>query len=290
MSTPETEQQLETNKNLKALGMTAVVVIGLFLIFFLVSWTTPVLDVPPPELGVEVNLGNSDFGSGNVAPQAPGEPSSAAQNNSAPPPTASAPAETEKEVIPNNDPNATPVNTSPKPEKNPHKAPTKPEIVHTKPKLEAPPTRKPEKPKTLMPVLGGNHSNGGNDAKDDFNKINSQGPGGGNRIAGKANGVPSGSFTGNGGTGTSGVSISNGLEGRGFSGSYHFKDSYDHGGTVMVDVTVDASGNVTSATARPSGNPELNPIAEKEAKLIKFTKGTSDQNGTIRIKFEEPRG
>jgi TonB family protein len=79
--------------------------------------------------------------------------------------------------------------------------------------------------------------------------------------------------------------------GRSIAGTYRFEDSYQHGGTVMVDVTVDANGRVTSASARPGCPfPELNSIAERRAKQIKFTPGAQEQTGTIRIKFEAPRG
>ena len=84
----QAEQQFETSKNLKALGITTAVIGGLFLIFFLISWTIPLQTPPSAETGVEVNLGNSDFGSGNVAPQSPGEPSAAPETTPAPPPTA----------------------------------------------------------------------------------------------------------------------------------------------------------------------------------------------------------
>jgi len=117
MSNTPAEHTFETNKNLKALGITIALTVGVFLIFFLISWSLPQLPPDPKDEGVEVNLGNSDQGLGTVAPQIPGEPSQAQQTNSNPPPTSQATAETQKEVLPNNEPDATPVNTSPKVEK-----------------------------------------------------------------------------------------------------------------------------------------------------------------------------
>ncbi len=290
MNNVEVEKKFEQNKNLRALGITSAVTLGLFLIFFLISWTIPLETPPPADLGVEVNLGNSDFGSGTVAPQAPGEPSDAQQTNNTPPPPAPAvPAETEKEVIPNNDPNATPVNTSPKPEKKRLKEITKSAIKHTKPKVMLPP--QPQKAKaTMRAYVGGKSTGTGGNNADPFNNIRNQGIAGGNGDQGKANGdANSNNYTGNGGTGTSGVSAN--VFGRSISGTYHFEDSYQHGGTVMVDVTVDANGRVTSASARPGCPfPELNKIAERRAKQITFTKGTGEQTGSIRIKFEAPKG
>ena len=289
MNNVETEKKFEKNKNLRALGITCAVTLGIFLLFFLISWTIP-LEIPSPaELGVEVNLGNSDFGSGTVAPQAPGEPSEAQQTNNTPPPPAPAtPAETEKEVIPNNDPNATPVNTSPKPEKKRLREITKSEIKHTKPKAAE--NVKPTPPRLKAIYKGGKSTAAGGNNADSYNNVHNQGIAGGNGDQGKPNGNPnSDSYSGKGGTGTSGVTAN--VFGRSISGTYHFEDSYQHGGIVMVDVTVDANGRVTSASARPGCPfPELNKIAERRARQITFTKGTGEQTGTIRIKFEAPKG
>jgi len=268
--------------------MTIAVTGALFLIFFLISWTIPIQSLQHPDTGVEVNLGNSDFGSGNVAPQSPGEPSAAPQTTTAPPPAARATAETEKEVIPNNDPNATPVNTSPKPEKKTPKHTTNIVSKPAKPKAVEAPAPKPQRPKAVY-AGGKSTSSGGNNA-DSYNNVHNQGIAGGKGDQGKPNGNPnSDSYTGNGGTGSSGITAN--VFGRTISGSYRFEDSYQHGGTVLVDVTVDANGKVTSATARPGCPfPELNKIAERRAKQIIFTSGTDVQTGTIKIKFEAPKG
>ena len=60
------EINFERNKNLKALGYTTGVVTRLFLLFGLVSWRLPVTPLPVVDAGVEVNLGNSDQGMGNL--------------------------------------------------------------------------------------------------------------------------------------------------------------------------------------------------------------------------------
>ncbi len=64
----------EREKNTKAATYTAIVCVLLFVIFFFVKWTLPQITPPVPEEGIEVNLGNSDEGFGDVAPQVPGEP------------------------------------------------------------------------------------------------------------------------------------------------------------------------------------------------------------------------
>ena len=65
---------LEKEKNIKALTYTMIVCGALFLIFFFVKWTLPNVTPPPVLEVIEVNLGNSDQGLGDVAPQMPGEP------------------------------------------------------------------------------------------------------------------------------------------------------------------------------------------------------------------------
>ncbi|HWB24407.1 MAG TPA: TonB family protein [Chitinophagaceae bacterium] len=278
------ESKFEKSKNLKAAGITVAITVAIFLVFFLISWTLPQLPPEPTDLGVEVNLGNSDQGLGSVAPQLPGEPSQAEATTNNPPPAAQQVAETQPEVIPNNDENATPVNTSPKPEKKTPKN-TNNTVKAKKPKVitSAPPS--PPKPKAQMGVLK-KTSEGGNNS-DPFNKVRNQGISNGNGDQGNPNGNPnSNNYSGNGG-----VSITDGLSGRRVAGNFHFEDSYSHGGTVLVRVTVDENGKVTNAVLDlPSGNPEIDKIAVRRAMQVTFSKGTSVQTGRLKIRFENPKG
>jgi hypothetical protein len=68
----------EREKNIKAGAITAVICVLLFFLFFSLQWTLPQIPIPISGEGIEVNLGNSETGSGNIAPQIPGEPSVAA--------------------------------------------------------------------------------------------------------------------------------------------------------------------------------------------------------------------
>ena len=70
-----------------------------------------------------------------------------------------------------------------------------------------------------------------------------------------------------------------------------FEDAYQYGGTVVVNVTVDANGKVTNATIQ-LGSPfaDINKIAIRRAYQVTFTKGSDVQSGTIKIKFEAPKG
>ena len=63
--------QAERDKNLKALGITTLTCAAVFLFFFLVSWTLPQMPQPLQDEGIEVNLGNSDFGHGDLLLRTP---------------------------------------------------------------------------------------------------------------------------------------------------------------------------------------------------------------------------
>lgn len=284
-------EEFEREKNMKATGMTVLVSGVLFLCLFLASWTIPQPPPPPVDEGIEVNLGNSDFGMGKVAPQIPGEPSAAKETNTAPPQTSKATAETNPEVAENKEADAPAIHTSPKPEAK--KNPTATENAETKKNIDKPVENTPPKPQKPKAVYAGgsNTGNGGNNA-DSYNKVRNQGIAGGNGDQGKPNGNPnSDSYTGNGGRGNGGVSITNGLAGRRPVGNTRFEDSYRYGGKVYVNVTVDVNGNVTDAKIQlASGNSEIDQIAVRRARQVKFSKGSEIQKGTIEIRFENPKG
>jgi TonB family protein len=280
----------ERNKNLKALSYTVLILGALFLLFILMSWTLPVTPPPPVNEGVEVNLGNSDQGFGTVAPQIPGEPAAEQQTNFNPPPSHQAQAETNPEVAENNDADAPVIHTSPKPEKKKDIKPINNETKKTTAKTVTNPTPTPPKPKAVY-AGGKSASNSGNNA-DSYNNSRNQGIAGGNGDQGKPNGNPnSDSYTGNGGSGSAGISITRGLQGRHIASGVRFQDQYKYGGKVSVDITVDENGSVTSAHVKP-GSPfaDLNSIAERRAKQLKFNKGNTPQSGTITIVFQNPKG
>ena len=78
---------LDKDKNIKASIYTAAVCTVVFILFFFARWTLPVIPPPPFEEGIEVNLGNSDEGLGDIAPQVPGDPSNDDQTSYSPPAT-----------------------------------------------------------------------------------------------------------------------------------------------------------------------------------------------------------
>lgn len=284
------ELNFERNKNLQALSYTSIILGALFLFFVLMSWTLPLTPPPPVDTGVEVNLGNSDVGLGNIPPQIPGEPAEEQQTNYNTPPSQQAQAETNSEVAENNEADAPVIHTSPKPEKKKEITPVNNNSKKATVKTVTIPAPAPPKPKAVY-AGGKSVTNIGNNA-DSYNNSHNQGIAGGNGDQGKPNGNPnSDSYTGNGGSGSAGISITKGLQGRSIASNARFQDQYKYGGKVSVDISVDENGSVTNARVKP-GSPfaDLNSIAVKRAYQLKFNKGDTPQNGTITIVFQNPKG
>lgn len=289
------DTNFETQKNVKALGITVGICIMLALMLFFISWTLPQVQPPVVDEGIEVNLGNSDEGLGDIAPEVPGDPALEAAPQAEPTPTppaeAEAPNDTKLEED-NNEADATPVNTTPKPSVKPKptktvttKAPPKPV---TKPAVVA--TPKPAKPKALYG--GGTAKGTGGNNADSYNGVRNQGIAGGNGDQGKPNGNPnSDSYTGNGGTGKSGVSIRSGLTGRRFKSLPKFEDDFNENAKVAVDIVVNKDGKVMSANINPKGtttvNSNIRNIARQKALQLKLNESSAEtQSGTIVFDFK----
>ncbi|MGF7231726.1 hypothetical protein [Arachidicoccus sp.] len=285
----------EKSKNFKALGYTAITCIVVVAFLILVSWTLPPPAPPVVDNGIEVNLGNSDQGLGDIAPQLPGEPSAAdeKQTDNPPPTVASKEAPREyKDVAENNEKDVPIIKTSPNPKKikeiRPRaieKSVAKRETKRIINKTPAPPT-----PKAIYKG-GTNRGTGGNNA-DSYNGVRNQGIAGGNGDQGKINGNPiSDNYNGNGGTGTSGISIRSGLGGRHFLGDRSFQSKFNENAKVAVDIIVDKAGRVTSASINPRGTTTTNStilsIAIRKAKGLKFNASDVEtQTGTIVFNFK----
>jgi len=301
--------------------MYTLLVVGvLLLLCFFVSWAPPEAAQQQEEEGMEVNLGDSETGSGDIQPLIPGEP---VDNEMAivptPPPTpAASNTAVEKEVETNDEDKEAPPAVVKKPVEKPKEKPvTKPipeapkpivkpkennKTIPTpqpavKPKEEAKPVETPPAPPQPKYVYKGTKpgTNGGNNA-DSYQPSTGQGIAGGKGDQGKLNGNPdSDSYTGNGGTGSgsgNGVSISKGLQGRKINRFPSFQDEFSENAKVAVDIKVDNSGNVISASIQPRGtttaNASMKAIALQKAKQLKFnpdSDAAEEQLGTIIFNF-----
>ena len=263
----------------------------LFIVFFFVKWTLPLIPPPPIEEGIEVNLGNSDEGLGDIAPQVPGDPAKD-QSQAFAPPQSSSPAPQEQNITgdENETDDAPVVNNVVKPAKVVDVVKNTPPIKTTtnvQPVANAAPT--PPKPKAVYG--GGTIGTGGNGA-DSYNNVRNQGIAGGNGDQGSANGNPnSDSYTGNGGSSNNGVTIRSGLKNRKFTKLPSFEDDFNENAKVAVDIKVDKNGNVIAASVNPRGttttNAGIRSIATRKAMQLKLNAGDEDeQSGTILFQFK----
>ncbi len=269
----------EKEKNIKAASLTGVITTILFLIFFYVHYSKPIPPEPTIGEGIEVNLGNSETGFGTIAPQSLGKEASQTQvstprsaNNSTQPITNTA-NPSEEDIAVNN-----------------YKKTTK--------NINNDPTPKPLPTPTPKAIFKGaattaTTNKGGNNS-DSYNGVLNQGIAGEKGDQGKPNGNPnSDSYNGNaasGKSGTGGVAIKNGLDGRRITKFPNFEDDFNENAKVAVDITVDQLGNIIAATINPKGttttNSTIRNIAIKKAKTLKLNSGTSEaQTGTLIFSF-----
>jgi hypothetical protein len=285
-----TVDHFEQQKNVKAGAYTAGICVLLALMLVFVSWQLPEIAAPDPPLdqqGIEVNLGTDETGIGTDQPLLPGEP--APETASMPPQaTANDAAEDNTEDDPASD---VPVTKTEKP-KTVVKQPTeqvKKTVAVTKPVIN--PTPASPKPKAVFNGKTAPNSNGtGGNGADSYYKGSNQGIAGGKGDQGKPGGNPnSDSYTGNG-RGNGGIRISSGLGGRRITSIPNFEDDFNENAKVAVDVVVDASGRVISATINPRGttttNANIRAIAKRKATSLKFNTGSEEQNGTLIFDFK----
>jgi TonB family protein len=294
MTNQHQQQEFESKKNLKASVYTAIVC-GVIVAVGLISFALPPLPQPPIDEGIEVNLGNSDMGSGTDQPFEPGPPAPTNQVAYVPPAPVTAKDDAVKDIETDDKDEDAPVIKKPTVvKKDATKVPEK-EVVKTKPvsnpKPEAPPVPPPPKPKALMKGSSGSGT-GGNEA-DSYKKGGSEGIAGGQGDQGRPGGNPdSKNYTG-GGRGNSGVRIASGLSGRSLTRVFKYQDDFNENATVAVDVRIDKSGNVLSANYQLRGSTTSESFfKEKAVEIVRKSKfnaapgGPDEQTGTVLVNFK----
>jgi hypothetical protein len=285
----------EKEKNIKASLITLVICAALFLLFFMLQWSLPQIPQPDFGEGIEVNLGNSETGLGDIAPQIPGAPSETQDANT---PSKSTPTTDQPNIT--GDENE--ADDAPVVNKTINKPVTKP-LSENKPAITKPtnntvsnPTPPVPKPKAVF--QGGTSTTTSGNNADSYNGVKNQGIAGGKGDQGNPNGNPNSdsykgnAASGNGGSGGSGgVSIRSGLTGRSFRSIPSFEDDFNENAKVAVDITVDKSGNVTMAVVNPRGttttNQNIRNIALRKARSLKLNAGNADeQTGTLVFSFK----
>lgn len=283
--------KFESRKNIKASGYTLMVCTLVLIIFLFVKWTLPNIPPPPEEEGIEVNLGNSDLGSGDDQPFLPGKPSPADDQSYTPPKLITAPVEDVKDFETDDKDEDAPVVrkppvTRPQATKVPEKEIVKSKPVKTPPSND-PPAPAPPKPKAVFKGVNGTGT-GGNEA-DSYKKGGSEGIAGGRGDQGAPGGNPDSDNYKGGGTGNSGVAIRGGLSGRRIMRTPSFEDDFNENAKIAVDIRVDPSGNVISAEYQPRGSttsdPNLKAIALRKARQVKFNSTSEESSGTLQFNF-----
>lgn len=301
----------EKQKNTKAAAYTILLLGSLLLLFFVISWAPPVAPHIEEEEGMEVNLGDSESGEGEVQPLEPGEPAveeiavpasstplppaqtedKAVETNDedkeAPPAVVKSPIQKPKEKTPvkpvlNNSTKSTPNSNSASPQRQKENSP-----------VQTPPINNPApSPKPKYVLKAQEWGQGGNNAESSQASAG-QGVAGGKGDQGKPNGdLNAAGYTGSGGSGSGGISISRGLQGRKINRFPSFQDDFNENAKVAVDIKVDKNGNVIGASIQPRGtttaNAGLKSIALQKAKQLKFTSdedGAEEQLGTVLFDF-----
>lgn len=249
----------QEQKNKFISGGTTALVLGLILIICLSFGYDPP-DPPIPEEGVEVNLGNSDFGSGNNPMPDPSPSSSAPQ-----------PAAAAENVSTQRTESTVPINSSDKPST-------------SKVNNETPTTTQPEKPKE--PEINTNALFKKNSSK---TKGGSEGVSQGAGNQGKEGGDPnSNRYDGTPGKGGAGFSLS----GRSAKALPSPSVNNNKEGKVVVKIWVDRSGNVTQVSAPEKGSTltdasyvQLSKNAAMKAKFSAKDDAPEVQTGTITYVF-----
>lgn len=265
----------------------------LLIIMLFVKWTLPSIPPPPDEEGIEVNLGNSEQGSGDDQPFLPGKPAPADQQAYQPPKQVTAPVEESKDFATDDiDEDAPVIKKPPVAKPQATKIPDK-EVVKSKPvtnptPAKEPPAPAPPKPKAVFKGVNGDGT-GGNES-DNYKKGGNEGIAGGRGDQGAPGGNPESDNYKGGGSGNSGVAKLRGLSGRSIVRIPSFEDDFNENAKVAVDIRVDPAGNVISAEYQPRGSttsdPSLKAIAIRKAKQVKFNTGSVESTGTLQFNFK----
>lgn len=255
------ELSFEKEKNIKAAVYTGVICLALSLIFFVLKWQEPAPKIIPPLAEyMEVNLGNSNTGGGEIPPKLKGAP--APEQSATTKSTKPAASEASKINTVSNDPNDEAIGSG---------------NVKTAPKNNPVPV--PAKPKALMGKYAGGNGAGGNN-QDSYNAVKDQGIAGGKGDQGVANGTIDGkAYTGSGGPFVT-------------KGDRRVTKTYSFNGDVPpatiyaeIEVNPNGVGKFIQITRGSSSNDSKYKRAIVEY-LTKISFNSADHSSTVTVKFK----
>jgi hypothetical protein len=251
----------EQEKNIKAAVYTGLICLGLSMIFFVLKWHEPPPTVVPPlPEYMEVNLGNSNTGAGEIPPKSKAAP--APEQSATSKSTKLASSEASKINAVSNDANDEAVRSG--------------KVKNTTKNNPAP---IPAKPKALMGKYAGGNGAGGNN-QDSYNAVKDQGIAGGKGDQGVANGSIDGkSYTGSGGPFVT-------------KGDRRVTKSYSFNGDVPpatiyaeIEVNPNGVGRFIQITRGSSSNDSKYKSAIKEY-LTKINFNSADHSSIVTVKFK----
>lgn len=271
--------EFERQKNMQASVITAAIAGALLLICIWVKLTVPHEEAPPadeyievalPDLPAEdVNLGNNDVGSGNVQPIVTGTPSSAPTGNVAGTVKSSSHEQETQDVKTDDNSDGPPVikPTNPNPER---------KEITTNPNPQSVSKPQPQLKAGARMTSQRGSGNGGNTDAPGYDRPGSQGPGDGPGDKGSFNGNPKSTNFG-----VRVLSIPN----------QSFEDDFNQNAKIAMDIVVNESGKVTSATYQPKGSTgtateKMKDIARRRAFELKFPTSEGGQKGTVIFNFK----
>ncbi|RYE25528.1 MAG: energy transducer TonB [Sphingobacteriales bacterium] len=272
----------ERTVRVKALSWTVGVHALLLLLFLLISYSSPSKDEPVQEMGMEVNLGTDENGSGTDQPMIAEDP---APDRSA---TASRSAAAEKndatEVLRTNREDAPVIREA---STSRGRNTTRTETNNRNTVSQTHTANNTTAPQRARYVYAGGNGRGGNSAAS-----NAPGTSEGNTTGNGDRGVPGGTpgasnYTGSPGNGSGGISHT--LSGRSIVAFPPPDADFKEGGRVIVRVTVNKSGGIVSKQIVSASNGELRNIALKKVDKIKFNKSEDapeEQFGNITFVFK----
>lgn len=253
----------EQQKNIKAGVYTSLICVLLFLLFFIFNWNqaAPTI-VPPITTYMEVNLGNSETGVGDIAPKTKEAPAPEIGKSS----MAKA-SSNEKAIKINNsitDANDEAIKTS-----------------SAKNKLKSTPLPSASKPKALMGKYAGGDGKGGNN-QDSYNDVKDQGIAGGKGDQGVANGK----INGNDYSGEAGPFVTKGD--RRITKAYLFNGDVEPA-TIYAEIEVNPAGSgrfIQIVKGSSSNDGKYKKAIVQYLTKISFNNSDHTSNVTVKFKFE----
>ena len=277
--------EFERQKKIRASAITFGIGLSLLLLFILLKWPIPTEPIAPEQEFIEVNLGSGDLGSGKDQPLLPGEPAPAQQVAYTPPTPVQSRVDDAKDVDTDDSPNNTTTATVRRPavsKPNATKIDNDNKVVKTNPAPQQAVVQAPPKPKAVLGRTTGGNGNGGNGA-DSYRPGTGEGIAGGPGDQGRPGGNPNGTnYTGN--PSNFGIKVLN-------LPPQSFQDDFNKNAKIAVEVTVDGSGKVTSASLTPRGSSgtatsEMKSTALRLARQLKFGNSQNGQKGVVVFDFK----